>query len=140
MSAYIPMRLRQEVRERDHNCCAYCQSCEFLMGVTYEIDHVIPLSYDGTTTVGNLCLSCPMCNRYKANHITYQDPITQQDVELFHPRQQIWDDHFMWNDSYTEIVGLTPTGRATIACLHVNRPMLIQLRGYWVALELHPPH
>lgn len=46
----------------------------------------------------------------------------------------------MWNDSYTEIIGLTPTGRATIACLHVNRPMLIQLRGYWVALELHPPH
>jgi len=30
-------------------------------------------------------------------------------------------------------------GRATIALLRMNRPVLMQMRRYWVALGLHPP-
>jgi hypothetical protein len=37
------------------------------------------------------------------------------------------------------VVGLTATGRATIEALRINRPVLVQMRRYWVALGLHPP-
>ena len=37
---------------------------------------------------------------------------------LFNPRQQKWHDHFAVNGA--RIVGLTPTGRVTIALLQLN--------------------
>src|SRR5262245_36411990 len=40
------------------------------------------------------------------------DPDTGRRVPLFHPRRQRWSDHFRW-EGFT-IVGLTPTGRATV--------------------------
>jgi hypothetical protein len=41
--------------------------------------------------------------------------------------------------SRTEVIGLTSVGRATIKALQMNRPVIVQLRRYWVALGLHPP-
>jgi hypothetical protein len=46
------------------------------------------------------------------------DPTTGQTVPLFNPRSQRWDDHFAWQG--TLLVGLTPTGRATIRVLNIN--------------------
>jgi len=40
------------------------------MGVTFEIDHIIPLADGGKNQDQNLCLSCPTCNRYKAARTT----------------------------------------------------------------------
>jgi hypothetical protein len=47
---------------------------------------------------------------------------------------QTWDDHFIWSDDGATLIGLTPAGRATIALLRMNRPVLVQMRRYWVAL------
>ena len=44
MSRHIPARLREQVRVDAGGRCAYCQSSEQLMGVTFEIDHIIPQS------------------------------------------------------------------------------------------------
>jgi hypothetical protein len=139
MSTYIPVQLRQEIRTLDKDRCAYCQSAEALMGVTFEIEHIIPVSMGGETHLHNLCLSCPTCNRHKANRIKVHDSENVADIPLFHPRKQAWSEHFIWSDDATTLIGLSSIGRITIRALHINRPGIIRLRQYWVALNLHPP-
>jgi hypothetical protein len=58
---------------------------------------------------------------------------------LFHPRQQQWNEHFAWVAEGDRIIGLTPTGRATVKALQLNRDALLHTRRIWVALGLHPP-
>jgi hypothetical protein len=139
MSSYIPVQLREQVFAQAESRCAYCHSLEDLMGVTFEVEHIIPESAGGTTSQDNLCLSCPTCNRHKGARLSAQDSMSGDDVSLFHPLKQNWDEHFSWSDDGTQIIGLTLTGRATVEALHMNRPVIVQLRRYWIALSLHPP-
>lgn len=139
MSLYIPADLRRQVQAQFTNCCAYCHTAEHLTAVTFEVEHITPLASGGRTMLVNLCYSCPTCNRHKAARQTAVDPQTNTVVPLFHPRQQQWSDHFAWNLDQTELVGLTPTGRATISVLQMNRPQLIRVRRMWVKLGEHPP-
>ena len=139
MSPRIPGQLREQVLVAAGGICAYCRSAEELMGVTFELDHIIPESAGGPTSLDNLCLSCPSCNRFKASRLTAQDPANGIAAPLFHPTRQAWDQHFAWSDGSRKIIGLTPVGRATIEALQMNRKAIVQLRGYWVALGLHPP-
>lgn len=139
MSAYVPARLRRRVLAEANGLCAYCRSSERLMGVLFEIDHILPISAGGATTLENLCLACPVCNRFKAIRIAGLDPVTLQEARLFHPRIDRWSEHFSWLDHGSALHGLTPIGRVTIEALRMNRPEIIELRRYWVALGLHPP-
>jgi len=139
MSAYISAQLREQVIANAGGRCAYCQSRQDLMGVTFEVDHIVPKSAGGPTSLANLCLSCPTCNRHKARRLTAQDPVSGNVVPLFHPLKQAWAEHFTWSSDGTEVRGLTSIGRATIEALQMNRPTIVQLRGYWAALGLHPP-
>jgi hypothetical protein len=139
VSAYIPVELQRQIRSHFANCCAYCRTAESLTVTFFEFEHIVPLTKGGETVFENLCLACPSCNRYKAVRQTAVDPTTQEEVSLFHPQQQSWGDHFEWNEEATEIVGLTPTGRATITALKMNRPQLIRVRWMWVKMGEHPP-
>jgi hypothetical protein len=60
-------------------------------------------------------------------------------VRLFHPREQRWEAHFAWSDDFTHLLALTPTGRATIAALQLNRSGLVNLRRVLYAIGEHPP-
>ncbi|HEX9974799.1 MAG TPA: HNH endonuclease, partial [bacterium] len=53
---YIPAVLRAKFRRKFHDAYAYCRSPEHLMGVIFEIDHIIPLVEGGATHEDNLCL------------------------------------------------------------------------------------
>ncbi len=139
MSAYIPVALRREVAEYFEDVCAYCHSAERLTVAIFEIEHITPRSEGGETTFENLCLSCPTCNRYKADRISVVDPESQSDVALFHPHHDAWDEHFAWNDNASELIGLTAIGRATIVALRMNRPQLVRVRKMWAAMDEHPP-
>jgi hypothetical protein len=139
VSAYIPAALRREVAEFFGNVCAYCRTAENLSVAIFEIEHITPRSVDGETTFENLCLSCPTCNRYKADRMAVVDPTTQSKVALFHPQRDAWEEHFAWNDDASELIGLTVTGRATIVALRMNRPQLVRVRKMWVAMGEHPP-
>lgn len=139
MSVYIPVELQRQIRSRFANCCAYCQTAESLTVTTFEFEHIVPIAKSGETSFENLCLACPSCNRYKAVRQTAIDPTTQIEVRLFHPQQQGWAEHFKWNEAATEIIGLTPTGRATIVVLRMNRPQLLRVRQMWVKMGEHPP-
>ena len=139
MSVYIPVTLQRLVRERFGGNCAYCQTAERLTATTFEFEHISPKSVGGETTFGNVCFSCPMCNRYKAASTSAVDPLTHIDVPLFHPQQQAWSEHFAWSGDGTEIMGLSPIGRATLAALQMNRAAMIRVRRMWVAMAEHPP-
>jgi hypothetical protein len=56
---------------------------------------------------------------------------------VFNPRTELWAAHFRWNGVRVE--GLTPTGRATVAALDMNRPLILVIRGEEVERGRHPP-
>jgi hypothetical protein len=105
-----------------------------------EIEHLIPRAQGGTDEEENLWLCCPLCNRHKGNLTIAPDPETGQAVPLFNPRHQNWFDHFRWTIDGLRIMGLTPSGRATVAALHLsNDPDALLVRSYWVQAGWHPP-
>ena len=87
----------------------------------------------------NLALICQGCNNHKYDKVAEFDAELQQVSPLYHPRQQIWAEHFTWNSDFQEILGLTSTGRATIATLQMNRDRVVNLRRVLVLTGDHPP-
>lgn len=61
-------------------------------------------------------------------------------VRLFHPRQDRWAEHFSWNEDFTQIIGRTSTGRATVEHLHLNRVGLINQRILFGLAKRQPPY
>jgi hypothetical protein len=109
------------------------------MGVTFEIDHIVPRFRGGMTTLENLCVCYPTCNRHKASRTHASDPETMERAPLFHPVRDVWDAHFEWSEGATILVGRTPVGRTTVDALFINRSVMVELRRYWAAMGLHPP-
>ncbi len=105
----------------------------------FSVEHIIPVIRGGESTLDNLALACQGCNNCKYIRTTAPDPVTEKQVALFHPRRDLWSQHFAWNDGSTRIVGLTPTGRATVAVLQLNRANLVNFRGILYAAGKHPP-
>jgi hypothetical protein len=103
------------------------------------VEHIEPRSRGGPTRAENLALSCQGCNNHKYNKTTATDPVSGTEVPLFHPRKHSWREHFAWSDNRTEVVGLTPTGRATVVALELNREGLVNLRRILFAAGEHPP-
>jgi hypothetical protein len=58
---------------------------------------------------------------------------------LFHPRVDRWVEHFAWSDDTTLLIGTTPTGRATVEELKLNREAVVNLRRVLAGAQLHPP-
>jgi hypothetical protein len=105
-----------------------------------EIEHIIPLAKGGTNDILNLWLACPICNGHKSDKVAAVDPETGDPVPLFNPRTQRWFDHFRWSEDGLHIIGLTPTGRATVVALHLSDdPDALLVRSYWVLAGWHPP-
>ena len=63
---------------------------------------------------------------YKGPNLSSIDPETRTLVALFHPRADLWSDHFVVRDG--RIVGLTTRGRATVRLLNMNAPRRVELR------------
>ena len=137
---YIPVAVERRVREAARHRCGYCLSPQHLVMARLEIEHVIPVARGGSSDESNLWLSCPLCNGAKGDRVTATDPETGQEAPLFHPRAQVWSEHFRWSDGGIRIIGLTPTGRATVAALHLDSdPDALLVRSYWVQAGWHPP-
>ncbi len=132
-------QLRKFLRERARGCCEYCLSPVEYSSDPFSIEHIIPRSKGGSDEVDNLAFSCQGCNGRKYNHISAIDPLTDIYIPLFHPRKDVWNDHFVWNESYTQLIALSSTGRATIERLQLNRREVINLRKLLVMVGAHPP-
>jgi 5-methylcytosine-specific restriction endonuclease McrA len=130
--------LRQQVEQRANNCCEYCRSQELFSTQTFSLEHIMPRSQNGETSLDNLALACQGCNNFKYNKTQARDPVTNHSVPLFHPRQQLWQEHFTWNERFELIIGITATGRATVEALKLNRQELVNLRRLLFAAGEHP--
>jgi hypothetical protein len=122
----IDSATRAFVLQRASNRCEYCKLPQQGYEATFNVDHIIASQHRQDDHPGNLALSCPKCNRKKGPNLAGIDPATQSLVPLFHPRNEIWADHFVWHGLI--LTGLTPTGRATIALLDLNGEDRIRLR------------
>jgi hypothetical protein len=105
----------------------------------FSVEHIDPRSRAGATVTDNLAYACQGCNNHKYNRTHGTDPVTGETVPLFHPRQQRWREHFAWTPDGTMIVGLSPTGRATVDLLRLNREGLVNLRRLLFVAGEHPP-
>lgn len=114
----VPERLRRQVQERAKGQCEYCLIHEEDMFYPHEPDHIIAEKHGGPTSLDNLAWACFYCNRFKGSDLASVDPISRKIVLLFHPREQKWNRHFRLNGPLIE--GVTSSGRATIALLHMN--------------------
>jgi hypothetical protein len=139
MSVYLSVELRRQLEAADDHCCAYCQTGQFNSGQRMVPDHVVPESKGGITEYENLCFACRLCNEFKGSRVTGIDPATGQTVTLYHPRQQAWAEHFVWEDSGTRILGITAVGRATVVTLQMNHVIIVAARQRWVSAGWHPP-
>ena len=87
-------KLRQRVLGQATRQCEYCRSPQDLLSDDLEIDHILPKPEGGVTTEDNLCVACRKCNELKGVQTEAIDPETGKMAPLFHPRTQLWKDHF----------------------------------------------
>ena len=136
----LTQQQRQLIQHRASSCCEYCLSQAKFSSDPFSIEHIIPRSRGGISDLDNLAVACQGCNNFKYNHTEALDPITGESVPLYHPRQHNWGDHFTWSNDSTQMLGLTPTGRATIERLQLNREGVVNLRLVLNSIGEHPPH
>ena len=135
----VTAQQKRVVIERANGCCEYCYSQLCFTNHSFSIEHIIPKSQGGESDLDNLALSCQSCNNHKYTKTESVDPLSRRMIPLYHPRQHQWGDHFAWNDDCTLIIGLTPTGRATVEAVCLNKSGLINLRRILYAIGNHPP-
>lgn len=136
---HVPLPMQRAVVQRAKGYCEYCQLPVAFSPASFNFEHIIPLIKQGLTILLNLAFSCGGCNAHKKDKTEALDPLTRQLMPLFNPRTDIWSDHFQWSDDDLQIIGITPTGRATVQLLKVNREGNINLRRLLKMAELHPP-
>ena len=117
--------------------CEYCLLPQSAYEATFHVDHIIASQHHRDDAPENLALTCPRCNRKKGPNFVGIDPVTQTVVPLFNPRTAVWHAHFRWTEGAT-LIGLTPTGRATVALLDLNHEERLRLRQSLMAEGIFP--
>lgn len=119
--------IRSLVRRRAGDVCEYCRLPQISSPIVrFHVEHIIARQHGGQTDPDNLALACSFCNYHKGPNIATLDSITSQLVRLFHPRRDLWLEHFSWDDIV--LVGHTSIDRATIELLAINHWQRIELR------------
>jgi len=137
--------IKQAIRARANYLCEYYHSPERLSANRFTTDRVVPKSLNGSDDINNLALACRRCNERHYNFIVGVDPITQEIVPIFNPRQQKWKENFIWLDKGIVIKGVTPIGRATCIRLDLSdmrypeNDSICATRRFWLKTGLHPP-
>jgi hypothetical protein len=126
------------VARRAAHRCEYCHAPEAVFNSFFEVEHIQPQAKDGSDEEDNLALACRSCNIYKSAHLTGFDEVTQSEVRLFHPRRDVWAEHFEVVAGTGVIQGRTEVGRATVTRLRMNREVQLKARRQWARLGVFP--
>ncbi len=96
--------------------------------LVFHVDHIIAQKHGGPSQLQNLAWACFSCNNQKLSDISGIDPAgaNNEIVRLFHPRLDVWGEHFEWNGP--EVLGKTSIGRVTHYVLGINLPHRVALR------------
>ena len=116
--------LEEQVERRARGRCAYCQIHQSLQGATFHVEHIIPRCRGCRADLDNLAWACPSCNLRKADRVSIAVTGTDEEMPLFRPRTDKWDDHFRW-DGHRR-VGRTVIGQAPVAALLLNHERRIR--------------
>src|SRR4051794_37016300 len=108
--------LHDEVVLRARNRCEYCQLSQLGQEAAFHIDHVIPRAAAGRPW--------PAISPWPASHVPCGSGRIRRPRTLSPGRK--WAEHFRWEGE--RVAPLTPTGRATVAALAMNRPMILAIR------------
>ena len=133
---YVPAGLRRLVSQKANNRCEYCQLSQLGQEAAFHVDHITPVVAGGRTAAENLALACVSCSLRKSAREIATDPETGSEAALYNPRHDTWSEHFRWEG--VKLVGLSPTGRATVFALSMNRPIVLAIREEEAALGRHP--
>jgi hypothetical protein len=133
----LPSSLRRAVARRARDCCEYCHLASVSALSPFHVDHIIPLKHGGSDELDNLCLACFKCNAHKGHDLSGFDPSTGKITQLYHPRQQVWTEHFAIQDDM-RILGLTPEGRTTVQVLQLNDSERVENREVLSAVGEYP--
>jgi HNH endonuclease len=130
--------VREKVEARANKLCEYRLSPLEFSPDPFSIEHILPLSTGGTNDSENLALSCQGCNGSKSVKIEAFDLVSQTIARFCNPCTDSWDEHFVWNEDFTEMIGLTAKGRVTIKILQLNRQRVVNLRRLLILAGEHP--
>jgi hypothetical protein len=127
--------LRALVQRRAGNRCEYCRLPQDAVPfITFHVEHIVAKQHlpddINQDDPSGLALSCDRCNAFKGPNLSSIDQETGEIVSLFHPRINHWDDHFRFDGA--KVVGITPSGRATVRLLNMNDIRRIDLREQWL--------
>jgi 5-methylcytosine-specific restriction endonuclease McrA len=91
-----------------------------------QVEHIIPRKRWSGPIAGldhpdNLAAAWERCNTAKGAAIQALDWYTGTSQPRFHPRRDLWEEHFSWSEDFLRIRGIRPIGRATEARLKLNR-------------------
>lgn len=129
----IDAAVRELVRQRAGQRCEYCRLPQHAGEATFHIEHIYAQQHSPPEAdePENLALACHRCNLHKGTNLSSVDPVTRQVVSLYHPRRDEWERHFALQGAL--IVGLTPTGRATVLLLQFNARRRLEFRQRLIA-------
>ena len=117
--------------------CEYCPAPQRAFNFALEIEHIHPRSAGGDNAHDNLALSCASCNGFKSDAVAGQDGAEGEFVPLFHPRHDLWEQHFVFDPELNRIVGRTAIGRVTVTRLRMNSLFQVRARIHWISMGLY---
>ena len=127
----VPEAIRRLVRQRADGRCEYCRMRErWNLFERHHIEHIQAQQHGGGDDPENLALACNHCNFLKGPNLSSIDPDGCEQVSLFNPRVDRWDDHFRLDGKV--IAGLTARGRTTVFLLDMNEADRVQLRSRFI--------
>ena len=109
---------RELIRERARRRCEYCRFPDQALDLPFHVEHIVASVHQIDDSLANLAWACPRCNLRKGTNLSTIDPATGNKVDLFNPRNMVWDDHFAFRNGY--VIGITPCGRGTVQLLDIN--------------------
>jgi hypothetical protein len=121
---------RSYIQQRAGNRCEYCHIPQAAVPfIPFHVEHVVARQHMVDDSDANLALACHRCNAYKGPNLSSIDPDTKQITALFHPRNDVWTDHFQLRGAV--IIPLTAIGRVTVRLLCFNDRYRLELREAW---------
>lgn len=135
----VSASIRRKVETRAKKLCEYCLSPLDFSSDPFSVEHILPIAKGGTNDSENLAFACQGCNGHKSTKTEAFDAISQTTAKFYNPRKDVWSEHFVWNEDFTEIIGKTAKGRVTIKVLKLNRLRVLNLRRILILAGEHPP-
>jgi len=137
MTSYVSAELRRLVELRAYFLCEYCLIHAEDTYLGCHVDHIIAEKHGGLTHAENLSLACAFCNRAKGSDLGSIATSTGQLTRFYHPRSDLWREHFQLDGIH--IRPRTDIGQVTATILEFNADERLFEREALQRIGRYPP-